>query len=144
MSSFPVRAVAGEAIVRRQDPEPVVLRPRTTTRDPPPRAKRPSGTSVYVRAAVAPAYAWIVMAHALGGALIGALEAMRLGNLRIGLAIVPMFAATGLLAGIACALVERLVVKRAAWIAVLAIAAPTLAVTIPVCATLFDGAYAQT
>jgi choline-sulfatase len=89
-------------------------------------------------------YAWIVVAHITGAALLGGLEAWRLGNPRLALALIPVFAATGLLAGCTCAVVERIAGGRRWWIAALAIAAPSLIVTVPVCAKLFDGAYAQT
>ena len=89
-------------------------------------------------------YAWMLVAHALAAALLGGLEAWRLGSARVALVIVPVFAATGLVAGCACALVERLVANRRWWQIALAVAAPSLAVTIPVCARAFDGAYAQT
>ncbi|MEO8698895.1 MAG: sulfatase-like hydrolase/transferase [Kofleriaceae bacterium] len=89
-------------------------------------------------------YAWIVVAHVLGAALLGGLEAWKLGNARLALAMVPVFAATGLLVGCTCALAERLAGHRRWWVAALAIAAPSLLVTMPVSAKLFDGAYAQT
>jgi len=89
-------------------------------------------------------YAWAIAAHAAGAALLGGLEAWRLGSGRLALVLVPLFAATGLVAGSVSAVVERLVVGRRWWVTALAIAAPTLVVTIPVGATLFDGAYAQT
>ena len=89
-------------------------------------------------------YAWVFVAHAIGAALLGGLEGWRLGSLRVALVIVPVFAATGLVAGAACAVVERLVTNRRWWSAALAVAAPSLVVTIPVGARAFDGAYAQT
>src|SRR5687767_2431037 len=95
-----------------------------------------------------PSTAWIVVAHVIGGVLIGALESWRLGSLRVALVMLPVFAATGLLAGCTNALAERLMVGQARagrwWLVAAVIAAPTLIVTLPVCATLFDGAKAQT
>ncbi|MBA2539357.1 MAG: sulfatase, partial [Deltaproteobacteria bacterium] len=50
--------------------------------------------------------------------------------------------------GVVCAITEwsaqRPAIERRGWVAALVVAAPSLAVTMPVCATLFDGAYAQT
>lgn len=144
MSLYPVRALVDDsAIARRGEavPEPAA----------PVRIRRPtSGTSVYAlpprppRPALPQSYAWMVAAHVLGGAAIGTVEAVRLGNLRIALVLIPIFAATGLLAGLTCSIIERAVAKRSAWLAAPAVAAPSFVVTIPVCATLFDGAYAQT
>lgn len=87
-------------------------------------------------------YAWIILAHALGGALIGSLEAARLDFAVMGFALVPLFALTGLLAGASIALAERLTQGRR--FAALGIAAPSLLVTVPVAATLFRGSFAQT
>ena len=89
-------------------------------------------------------YAWIVVAHVLGAAAIGAVDAARLHAPGVLVAVVPVFAATGLLVGAVVAGLERLVLGRPAWQASLVLALPTLAITIPVCATLFDGAFAQT
>src|SRR5690606_10023072 len=50
----------------------------------------------------------------------------------------------GLLAGVVIAGVGRLVRGRSRFVGALALAAPTLAVTVPVAATLFDGPYART
>ncbi len=92
-------------------------------------------------------YAWIGVAHALGASLLGALEVARLGHGSLFLVLGPLFAMTGLLAGgvIACSelLAERLAVRRVWCGEAVVIAAPSLLVTIPVCATLFDGAKAQ-
>jgi choline-sulfatase len=88
--------------------------------------------------------AWVVTAHALGAALVGLVEAARLGSPRLGLVLVPLFAATGLVAGVAIAGLGRLVRGWPRGRAALALAAPTLAITIPVARTLFDGAYART
>jgi hypothetical protein len=85
-----------------------------------------------------------VIAHVLAGVAIGSLEAARLGSAPLGLALVPVFAATGLVAGVVIAIVERLARGRRWWLDALIAAAPTLVVTIPVGATLFDGAFAQT
>ncbi|HEY0251043.1 MAG TPA: putative metal-binding motif-containing protein, partial [Kofleriaceae bacterium] len=82
--------------------------------------------------------AWISIAHILGGAAIGAFDAARLHSEGLALGVVPIFAATGLLAALVIALFERL--SRFSFVRVL----PTLIVTIPVGATLFDGAFAQT
>jgi len=89
-------------------------------------------------------YAWIAIAHTLAGALVGVLEAARLGDSTLGVALVPVFALTGLIAGAVIAAAERAVEGRPAWLAALGIAAPSLLVTLPVGATLFRGAYAQT
>jgi arylsulfatase A-like enzyme len=101
-------------------------------------------------------YSWIVVAHVLGGAAIGALDAARLGAMGIALAVVPIAAATGMLAGALIALAERAALRRTPeWsatpgiilprrLASLIISTPTLVVSIPVARTLFDGAYAQT
>ena len=88
--------------------------------------------------------AWIVMAHVAGAIVIGALDAARLRSEGIALAVVPVFAATGLVAGLAIAVVERWVADRGRWIAALALGALTLIVTVPVAHSLFDGAFAQT
>jgi hypothetical protein len=81
---------------------------------------------------------------ALGATVIGALDAARLGSTGIAAAVIPVFAASGLAIGALAAAIARLVRGRSAWLAAFAFATPTLAVTIPVCWTLFDGAYAQT
>ncbi|HUJ58454.1 MAG TPA: sulfatase-like hydrolase/transferase [Kofleriaceae bacterium] len=83
------------------------------------------------------ARAWVVVAHVAGGLVVGGLEAARLGSVGIALAIVPVFAATGLCAALVIALAER-ISRRS-----LVVAAPSLIVTLPVALTLFDGAYAQ-
>ncbi len=89
-------------------------------------------------------YAWIITAHALAGAAIGGLEGARLGPPLLVLALVPLFALTGLVAGAVIAIAERSVEDRRPLVAAAAIAAPSLIVTVPVAATLFRGAYAQT
>jgi choline-sulfatase len=88
--------------------------------------------------------AWTLTAHAAGGALMGLLEAARLGNLRLGLVLVPLFAATGLVAGVVIAGVGRLVRRWPRGLAALALSAPTLLVTVLIARTLFDGPYART
>src|SRR6185437_13375055 len=91
-----------------------------------------------------PPAAWIVFAHVLGATVIGALDAAKLGSLSVGLAVVPIFAATGLVAGALVAIAERITAGAKWWVVALVVAAPTLAVGIPVGQTLFDGAFAQT
>jgi arylsulfatase A-like enzyme len=85
--------------------------------------------------------AWIVVAHVLGGAAIGAFDATRVHSPSLALAVVPVFAATGLFAGLVIAASERFAPRR---FSALVRALPTLIVTIPVGAKLFDGAFAQT
>jgi arylsulfatase A-like enzyme len=87
---------------------------------------------------------WIVIAHVAAAGLVGALEAWRLDNGSLGLTLVPVFAFTGLV--VACVIVaaERMARDRRWWVAAAILASPTLIVTIPVGATLFDGAFAQT
>ena len=89
-------------------------------------------------------FGWLVVAHAAAAALLGAVEAARLGSLRLGLALIPVFATTGLVIGLAIAGAERLVRGRAWWLRALGVAAPSLVVTVPVAPTLFAGAYAET
>lgn len=89
-------------------------------------------------------FAWIVIAHLVGGALIGASDAARLHSTSLALAVVPIFAATGLLAAIVIGASERIALPRRWFVAAIVRAAPTLIVTIPVGARLFDGAFAQT
>lgn len=89
-------------------------------------------------------HAWTVLAHVLAGGALGALEGVRLGSVGIALALIPMFAATGLVAAVIVAGVEQLVARRRPAIAALALAAPSLLVTIPMGQVLFRGAYAQT
>jgi hypothetical protein len=91
-----------------------------------------------------PPIAWIVVAHVIGGLVIGGLDAARLRSAAIALAVVPVFAATGLVAGVAIGVLERAVAGARWWLAALVVAVPTLIVTVPVSASLFDGAYAQT
>ncbi|MEP6864635.1 MAG: sulfatase-like hydrolase/transferase [Deltaproteobacteria bacterium] len=91
-----------------------------------------------------PPWAWIVVAHVLGGAAIGALDAARLHAVGVALAVVPVFAATGLLAAVLIGATERVATGRAWWVAAAIRALPALVVLVPVGATLFDGAFAQT
>lgn len=89
-------------------------------------------------------YAWIITAHTIAGALVGTLEAIRLRDAGLGMALVPVFALTGLIAGALIAGAERVFAHRRPIFAALGIAAPSLLVTVPVAATLFRGAFAQT
>ncbi len=87
--------------------------------------------------------AWVLAAHVLGAAAIGALDGAKLGG-GLGLVLVPLFAMTGLVAGVLVAASERAAVGRPWWVGALIRGAPSLIVLIPVASTLFDGAYAQT
>ena len=89
-------------------------------------------------------FAWIVISHFVGGAAIGALDATRLHSTSLALAVVPIFAATGLCAAVVIGASERISAGRSWFVAALLRAAPSLIVTIPVGAKLFDGAFAQT
>jgi arylsulfatase A-like enzyme len=88
--------------------------------------------------------AWIITAHVLGAAAIGALDAARLHAPGVLYAVVPLFAAIGLVVGAVVAGLTRLVAEKPWWAFAGVLALPAFAVTIPVCATLFDGAFAQT
>jgi len=88
--------------------------------------------------------AWVVIAYALAALAIGLLEAVRLGSGSLALSLGPLFAVTGLVAGALIAGAERAVAGRRPLVEALAIAAPSLLVTIPIGAVLFRGAYAQT
>jgi arylsulfatase A-like enzyme len=88
--------------------------------------------------------AWILVAHTLGASAIGALDAARLGSAQLALVLVPLFAVTGLLAGVVIAGTERIATGRAWWTSALIRGAPSLLVLFPVASTLFEGAYAQT
>src|SRR5262245_57308964 len=88
--------------------------------------------------------AWIIIAHVVGAAVLGALDTARLGSLKLALAVVPVFAATGLVVGAVVALADRVAAARSWWLAAFALTAPALVVFIPVARSLFDGAYAQT
>lgn len=87
--------------------------------------------------------AWVLVAHCLGAALIGALDGAKLGG-GLAFVLVPVFALTGTVAAIAIVAAERLAANRSWWAAALVRAAPSLIVLVPVASTLFDGAYAQT
>ncbi|CAN5709484.1 hypothetical protein BH11MYX1_BH11MYX1_42910 [soil metagenome] len=89
-------------------------------------------------------FAWICIAQTLGGGAIGALDASRLHSIGLALAVVPVFAATGLLAAIVIGTFERVALGRNPALGARVRAAPSLVVTIPVGARLFDGAFAQT
>ena len=88
--------------------------------------------------------AWILVAHTLGASAIGALDAARLGSASLAMVLVPLFAVTGLVAGLAVAGTERLAIGRPWWLAALIRGAPSLLVLVPVASTLFEGAFAQT
>ncbi len=88
--------------------------------------------------------AWILLAHVLGAAAIGALDAGKLGSAQLAMVLVPLFAATGVVVGLLIAGTERLGAGRAWWVSALLRGAPSLIVLGPVASTLFDGAYAQT
>jgi len=90
-----------------------------------------------------PHYAWIVAAHTLAAAALGGLEAARLGA-SVGRTTVPVFAVTGLLIGGVIALASRVAPRTGWWWRSVVLALPSLAVTIPMALTLFDGAYART
>ena len=80
----------------------------------------------------------------LGGAAIGALDAARLHSVGLALAVIPVFAATGLFAAAVLGSFERIARGHHWALAAIVRAAPSLLVSIPVGATLFDGAFAQT
>ncbi|HUS30646.1 MAG TPA: sulfatase-like hydrolase/transferase [Kofleriaceae bacterium] len=86
---------------------------------------------------------WIVLAHMLGAAGIIGLDGFRLAT-GVGLAVLPIAAATGLIAGLLVAGIERAVDGRPWWQVAIALAAPALIVYLPVSHSLFQGAYAQT
>lgn len=88
--------------------------------------------------------AWVIVAHVAGAAAIGALDAARLHSAGIAAAAVPMFAVTGLLVALISLAAERLVRGRSWWLTALGLAAPGLFIFVPMSATLFEGAYAQT
>jgi arylsulfatase A-like enzyme len=90
-----------------------------------------------------PPLAWIVAAYTLAAAALGALEAARLGA-SVGRTIVPVFALTGVVIGGVIALAERVAPRPGRWRAALVVALPSLAVTVPMSRTLFDGAYVRT
>ncbi len=86
--------------------------------------------------------------------LLGALEAVRFDSSRLAIVLVPVFALTGLFAGVLCAIAEWAASRKRVidgkrrwlrtWVAALTVALPSFVVTVPVCATLFDGSYAAT
>jgi hypothetical protein len=89
--------------------------------------------------------AWAIVAHVLGAGALGALEGMRLGGGELAAVLVALFAATGALAGLVAVAAERGAARVSEGaVAQLVRAAPVLIVAVPVGATLFDGAYAQT
>ena len=87
--------------------------------------------------------AWIVTAHVLGAAAIGAMDGVKLGG-GLGLVLVPLFALTGVVAALLIAGSERLALGRRWWLGAIIRGAPSLVVLGPVAWTLFDGAFAQT
>jgi hypothetical protein len=91
-----------------------------------------------------PSAAWILVSHIVAAAALGGVEAARLGSPQLAFALVPVFAVTGLVIGLVIAGVEKIAFGRQAWLTAFVLAVPTLVVTIPVSATLFEGAYAQT
>ncbi len=99
-----------------------------------------SGTEIVLR----PSAAWAIVAHALGAAALGGLEGIRLGGGPLAAVLVAVFAATGVLAGLLAVAAERGAARVTDSMAHLVRAAPVLLVAVPVGATLFDGAYAQT
>ena len=99
-----------------------------------------SGTEIVAR----PSTAWAIVAHALGAAALGGLEGIRLGGGPLAAVLVAVFAATGVLAGLLAVAAERGAVRVTDSMRHLVRAAPVLLVAVPVGATLFDGAYAQT
>ncbi len=92
--------------------------------------------------------AWVIIAHVLAAALLGCVETLRLGHASLALVLVPLFSLVGLVAGLVCAgtewIAQRPPIERRWWLVALVIAAPSLLVTGPVFATLFEGAYART
>jgi arylsulfatase A-like enzyme len=86
---------------------------------------------------------WIVLAHMLGAAAIVGLDGFRLAT-GIGLAVLPIAAVTGLIAGLIVAGIERAVDGRPSLQIGVALGAPAVIVYLPVSHSLFQGAYAQT
>src|SRR5262245_27019674 len=83
------------------------------------------------------------IAHVAGGALVGAVEAARLGSAGIAWVALALFAATGAVAAIAVVATEAAATRLQRG-ATLVRALPSFAVTIPIARTLFDGAFAAT
>ncbi len=77
-----------------------------------------------------PVLAWVVVAHTLAAAVIGALEASRLGP-SAGRAIVPVFAVTGLAIGCVTALAERIAPRTPGWKTASVIALPSVVIAVP-------------
>ena len=88
--------------------------------------------------------AWPIAAHVLGAAALGALDTAQLGSGKLALAVVPLFAVTGLIIGLVIAAIERAVRTRPWWLAAFALTAPAMLVFVPLARSLFQGAYAQT
>jgi hypothetical protein len=91
-----------------------------------------------------PSASWILIAHIVAASALGGVEAGRLGSPTLAFALVPVFAVTGFVIGLVIAGVEKMAWGRPGWLGAFVLAVPTLVVTIPVSATLFDGAFAQT
>ncbi len=89
-------------------------------------------------------FAWTLVAHTAGAALIGGMESARLGSGALAAVLVPLFAVTGLLAALLVGGAERISRGRAWWGVSLVVASPSLVISGPVSATLFSGAFAQT
>jgi arylsulfatase A-like enzyme len=83
------------------------------------------------------------IAHVVGGAAVGAVEAARLGSPGIAWVALALFAATGAIAGLAVIATEGAAARLRRG-GVLVRALPSLAVSIPVARTLFEGAFAAT
>jgi arylsulfatase A-like enzyme len=89
--------------------------------------------------------AWIITAHTIGGVLIGLVECAKVGRAGVLLAVLPIFALTGAIAGVLVAAASMAATRARTWWQTASIlAAPSLLVTVPVAWTLFDGAFAQT
>ena len=80
----------------------------------------------------------------MGATVLGTIDSARLGSAGIALAVIPLFAAMGLIAGAITAALERVVAGRPWWIAAFVLTAPAMLVFVPVAGSLFEGAYAQT
>lgn len=83
-----------------------------------------------------------LVAHCLAAIAIGMLAGLRLGEPRLALTVVPVFAASGLVIGVACVVVET-VCSRRVLVTAGALAALTFAISVPLFATLFSGARAR-